>query len=73
MHQISQAAINHIIAEEVSSPAYYERHYRKPEWPGGASGVTVGNGYDLGYASPQKIRDDCPRATCHCRQRQLLL
>lgn len=58
MHEISQKAINHIIAEEVSSPAYYERHYRRPEWPGGASGVTVGNGYDLGYASRQKIADD---------------
>lgn len=58
MHAISQKAINHIIAEEVSSPAYYERHYRKPEWPGGASGVTVGNGYDLGYASKEKIKQD---------------
>lgn len=58
MHAISQKAINHIIAEEVSSPAYYERHYRRPEWPGGASGVTVGVGYDLGYASKEKIRQD---------------
>lgn len=56
--QISQIAINHIIAEEVSSPAYYERHYRRPEWPGGASGVTIGVGYDLGYASKDKIRAD---------------
>lgn len=56
--QISQKAINHIIAEEVSSPAYYEKHYRRPEWPGGASGVTVGNGYDLGYASRDKIQKD---------------
>lgn len=28
---------------------YYDRHLRFPCWPGGASGVTIGIGYDLGY------------------------
>ena len=29
-----------------------------PAWPGGASGVTIGYGYDLGYNSPDQIRRD---------------
>src|SRR4051812_4531830 len=58
MHQISQKAINHIIAEEVTSPDYYEKHYRKPEWPGGSSGITIANGYDLGYATRDKVAKD---------------
>jgi hypothetical protein len=56
--QISQKAIALIVREEVSSKAYYERHYVHPEWPGGASGVTVGIGYDLGYATAAKIKAD---------------
>lgn len=55
---IAQEAYDFIVRQEVSSPAYYERHYRRPEWPGGASGVTIACGYDLGYASPEKIRRD---------------
>lgn len=27
-------------------------------WPGGASGLTIGCGYDCGYASPEQIGDD---------------
>lgn len=55
---ISLAAVELIVAEEDSSQDYYNRHYRHPEWPGGASGVTIGLGYDLGYATPGKIRAD---------------
>jgi len=29
-----------------------------PSWPGGASGVTYGHGYDLGYNSEEQIRRD---------------
>lgn len=58
MPSISQAADDLIIASEVSSKAYYDKVLRRPEWPGGRSGVTVGIGYDLGYASAQKIRAD---------------
>lgn len=61
--RISQAAFDLIVREEVSSKAYYERHYQHPEWPGGASGVTIGIGYDLGYASVEKIRTDWSK---HC-------
>lgn len=55
---ISQEANDLIIASEVGSKAQYEKKYRHPEWPGGASGVTVGIGYDLGYASDAKVLAD---------------
>lgn len=55
---ISQRAIDLIVACEVTSQSYYEKHYRHPEWPGGASGVTIGIGYDLGYASLEKLHAD---------------
>jgi hypothetical protein len=45
---LSQRAIDFIIAEEVSSKAVYEKRYRRPIWPGGGSGVTIGIGYDVG-------------------------
>ena len=30
----------------------------KPAWPGGASGVTYGRGYDLGYNTKEQIQRD---------------
>jgi hypothetical protein len=54
----SQAAINLIVMEEVSSKAAYEARYQHPEWPGGASGVTIGIGYDLGYSTSGTILAD---------------
>lgn len=56
--KISDKAINLIIDFEVSGRSYYEKHYRKPEWPGGSSGITIGIGYDLGYANEKKINAD---------------
>jgi hypothetical protein len=55
---IAQRAVDFIVRQEVTSPAYYERHYRKPEWPGGASGITIACGYDLGYATATKVQND---------------
>lgn len=54
----SQKAIDLIINFEVTSKAYYEKHYQSPEWPGGASGVTIGIGYDLGYSNIAEIESD---------------
>jgi GH24 family phage-related lysozyme (muramidase) len=54
----SQAAIDLIVAEEVSSKAYYQANYQHPEWPGGMSGVTIGIGYDCGYSDSDTIRAD---------------
>jgi hypothetical protein len=33
----------------VSSRQFYDTKCARPTWPGGASGVTIGVGYDLGY------------------------
>lgn len=37
---------------------YYEKYLAKPTIPGGASGVTVGIGYDLGYNTASTIKSD---------------
>lgn len=54
----SQAAVDLIVENEVSSKAMYEKKYKRPEWPGGASGVTVAIGYDLGYVTRDKVAND---------------
>lgn len=58
MVPISQRANDLIVACEVSSKAYYDKHLVRPEWPGGYSGVTWGIGYDGGQASAAKIKAD---------------
>lgn len=55
---IGLASIEEIIREEDSSEAYFKAHYQHPEWPGGASGVTILLGYDLGYATHDKVHAD---------------
>src|SRR5207248_2445028 len=32
--------------------------YQRPTWPDGASGVTIGIGYDLGYSVAEWLGDD---------------
>jgi GH24 family phage-related lysozyme (muramidase) len=54
----SQAGVDLIITEEDGGKAYYTQHYQHFEWPEGASGPTVGIGYDCGYATPAEIRKD---------------
>lgn len=58
LHGISQDAFDLIVSSEVSGRAAYERGYRRPERPGGQSGITVGIGYDCGYATAAVIRQD---------------
>jgi hypothetical protein len=58
LHGISQAAFDLIVNSEISGRAAYEAHYRRPERPGGQSGITVGIGYDCGYYSAAVIRQD---------------
>lgn len=56
---ISPAAIDLIVEAEVGSRGQYEQHYAHPEWPQGASGVTIGIGYDVGYcASLEALKTD---------------
>lgn len=56
--QIGQRSNDLLIASEVSSKAYYNKKLQWPEWPGGASGITIMIGYDVGYATPKKLDHD---------------
>lgn len=58
LHGISRAAFDLVVAEEVTSEAYYSRHYRGLEYPGGQSGPTGGLGYDFGTQSAAQIEAD---------------
>ena len=58
MPTVSQRAIDLIVFYEVTNEATYTRLYRMPTWPGGASGVTIGIGYDLGYVSKATFAGD---------------
>jgi hypothetical protein len=42
-------------AEGTEGGRYHSRH---AHWPGGASGVTIGRGYDVGQWTPQQIQAD---------------
>ncbi len=52
---ISQEAHDLILYYEVGGRSYYKKRYCWPCWPGGASGVTIGLGYDLGFQSQADI------------------
>ena len=56
--QVSQDAIDLIVTEEDSSQGYYTKHYEHFDWPQGASGPTIGIGYDCGYVTPTEARGD---------------
>lgn len=56
--RVSDRAKDLIIACEVSSAELYEARYRRPTWPGGYSGVTIGVGYDLGYSTQESFSAD---------------
>lgn len=58
MLTISDDAIAYIIKEENSDEAYYNLRCRGFEWPEGASGPTVGIGYDCGYCTREEIAAD---------------
>lgn len=59
---IPERAIDLIIAFEVGSPETYTAKYQGPIYPGGASGPTVGVGYDLGHAMSSVILRDWERS-----------
>jgi hypothetical protein len=56
--KLSQSASDLIIACEVASPVVYDRRYRRPIWPKGQSGVTIGVGYDLRFANREYLDRD---------------
>src|SRR5215471_16818785 len=59
---ISGRAFDLIVMLEVTNQATYERSYSRPTWPRGASGVTIGIGYDVGYVSKNLLWDDWKNA-----------
>ena len=54
----SPQAVAMIVSFEVSDEATYNKLYRPPTWPGGASGVTIGIGYDCGFETAAQIAAD---------------
>ncbi len=44
---IATSAVNFIAQQEVSNRAHYDAVVARPDYPGGASGITIGVGYDL--------------------------
>ncbi|MBP5057248.1 hypothetical protein [Pseudomonas chlororaphis] len=55
---VSTPAKSLIVTCEVTSEANYRSQLESPIWPGGESGVTIGIGYDLGYATASSFRSD---------------
>jgi hypothetical protein len=55
---VSRTGVDQLVADEITSEAYYTQHLSAPTWPGGASGVTIGIGYDLGYRTRTAITTD---------------
>jgi len=55
----SDKAYNLIVKYEVGGGAdYYTKCLERPTYPGGASGVTIGIGYDLGYNTLKQFEAD---------------
>ena len=54
----SQRAILLIVTEEDGDQNYYMKFEAHFSWPGGASGPTVGIGYDCGYSTAAQINAD---------------
>ncbi|HMA13895.1 MAG: peptidoglycan-binding protein [Bacteroidota bacterium] len=51
-------AVTFIVNEEVGGRKYYDRHVALPHFPGEASGVTIGVGYDLRFQEPADFEAD---------------
>lgn len=72
--RFSRTGIRAIIDYEIGSKNYYQTRLRKPHWPGGESGVTIGIGYDLGYQGKEEFTRDwsalppeaITRLSAHC-------
>jgi hypothetical protein len=45
-------------SEKINDFSYYNNFLNRPTYPGGASGVTIGIGYDCGYNTAAQIRKD---------------
>lgn len=59
MSEISPAGLKLLLDFEVGGgKEYYEKLLKRPTWPGGESGCTIGIGYDLGYTPRDRFRAD---------------
>lgn len=56
--RMSQRAFDLIVSEEDGSEADYNKTEASTDYPGGASGVTIGIGYDCGYETAAAIMTD---------------
>ncbi len=57
--RVSDKAFKLIVDYETGGRGFYERVIKqRPIWPKEASGITIGFGYDLGYASLDEYRND---------------
>lgn len=55
---ISRTSEDMILYYETGGQTYYSSRLKRPTVPPGASGITIGIGYDLGYNSPAQIAAD---------------
>ena len=55
---ISDQAVRLIVFFEVTDEPTYKARLTRPVWPGGDSGITIGIGYDLGYAKASWFKED---------------
>ena len=55
---ISGLAFDLVVEFEVTGEQTYTKKYRRPVWPKGQSGATIGIGYDVGYASKPQLWAD---------------
>ena len=55
---ITAAGVTFIARAEVTGPREYRRKYKNPVWPSAESGITIGIGYDLRFASEADVRQD---------------
>lgn len=56
--ECSVSSLGQILRFEVGSRKRYEQEFQRPVWPGAASGVTIGIGYDLGMTPRAQIAND---------------
>jgi hypothetical protein len=56
--KVTESGMDLIVHFEVGGSSYYKKVYQRPIWAKGASGVTVGIGYDLGYNTRCQIQKD---------------
>lgn len=55
---VSQKSLDLIVFFEVTSKEVYNKNHQQPNWPGGASGVSLGIGYDTGYYTKAQVATD---------------